>query len=157
ERVGNEAYAHQTSREARRYAFLASPLQRTINSLIEILTGTAVALCLLYVALYFVRGFSTTELLQMVAATITSMVPHGLVLSAPLASIPGAVRMSARGAVVQRLSAVESMAGVNVLCRDKTGTLTTNRLRLDVVEVVDPGTTEEQARRLLALFARASL
>jgi cation-transporting ATPase E len=155
-RVGNAAYAHQTGMEARRYAFLASPLQHTINRLIEILTGIAVALCLLYVALYFVRGFSTTALVQMVAATVTSMVPQGLVLFTTLAFILGAVRMSRRGAVVQRLSAVESMAAVNVLCLDKTGTLTTNRLCLDRVRTLSPG-AEEEVRRLLALFARASL
>src|SRR5262249_26382964 len=135
-RVGNAAYAHQTGMEARRYAFLASPLQHTINRLIEILTGIAVALCLLYVVLFFVRGFSTTELVEMVAATITSMVPQGLVLFTTLAFILGAVRMSRRGAVVQRLSAVESMAAVNVLCLDKTGTLTTNRLCLDRVRTL---------------------
>ena len=49
EKVGNDAYAHRTGQEARRYAFQASPLQHTINRLIEILTGTAVVLCLLYV------------------------------------------------------------------------------------------------------------
>src|SRR5205814_1262346 len=85
EKVGNEAYAHQTGREARRYAFHASPLQHTVNRLIQILTGTAVALCALYMLLYFVRDFSPTDLVQMVAATITSMVPQGLVLFTTLA------------------------------------------------------------------------
>src|SRR5262249_36309858 len=56
-----------------------------------------------------------------------------------------------------RLSAVESMAGVDVLCLDKTGTLTTNRLCLDRVRVVNPGATEDEVRRLLGLFARAAL
>jgi magnesium-transporting ATPase (P-type) len=157
EKVGNEAYAHQTGREARRYAFQASPLQHTIDRLIQILTGTAIALCLLYVVLYLVRGFSAADLVQMVAATVTSMVPQGLVLFTTLAFILGAVRLSARGAVVQRLSAVESMAAVNVLCLDKTGTLTTNRLQLDQVRVVAAGVSEEEVRRLLALFAASSL
>jgi cation-transporting ATPase E len=67
------------------------------------------------------------------------------------------VRLSRRGAVVQRLSAVESMAAIDVLCLDKTGTLTTNRLRLDQVRVTDPGATEDEVRTLLALFASASL
>jgi cation-transporting ATPase E len=157
EKVGNEAYAQKTGQEARRYHFAASPLQHTINRLIEILTATAVVMCLLYVVLYFVQGFSDRELVSMIAATITSMVPQGLVLLTTLAFILGAVRLSARGAVVQRLSAVESMAAVNVLCLDKTGTLTTNRLCLDGIHVVDPNATEEEVRRLLGLFADASL
>jgi cation-transporting ATPase E len=94
---------------------------------------------------------------QMVAATITSMVPQGLVLTATLAFTIGAVYMSRRGAVVQRLHAVEAMASVDVVCTDKTGTLTTNRLKLDHIHMLadDPG--EEEVRRLLRLFASASV
>lgn len=157
EKVGDDAWAHRTGLEAKRYHFRASPLQDTINRLIEILTVAAIGLCLLYVVLYFVRGFSTTDLVQMAAATITSMIPQGLVLMTTLAFASAAVRMSNRGAVVQNSNAVESMAAVNVLCLDKTGTLTTNRLRLDQVRVVDPEIVEEDARRLLGLFAWASL
>jgi cation-transporting ATPase E len=157
EKIGAEAYAYRTGAEARRYAFQASPMQHTINRLIQILTATAIVLCLLYVVLYFVRGFPLTDLVEMIAATITSMIPQGLVLFTTLAFIIGAVRMSGRGAIVQRLSAVESMAAINVLCLDKTGTLTTNRLVLDQIRVVDPNTSEEEVRRKLARFASASL
>jgi cation-transporting ATPase E len=157
DKVGNEAYAHQIGLLARRYRFSASPLQHVINRLIEILTIIAIVMCLLYVVLYYLRGFAPAELVRMVAATITSMVPQGLVLFTTLAFILGAVRMSRRGAVVQRLSAIESMAAVNVLCMDKTGTLTTNQLRLDQVHVVDPEMTDTRARRLLVLFAQTSL
>jgi cation-transporting P-type ATPase E len=156
ERVGNTAYAHRTGQEARRYRFLASPLQRIINRIIQILTVTAVVMCLLYVALYFVRGFSTKDLVEMIAATITSMVPQGLVLFTTLAFILGAVRMSRRGAVVQRLSAVEAMAAIDVLCMDKTGTLTTNQLCLETVRLVSTVATEIEVCELLALFAQES-
>src|SRR5262249_27316101 len=111
----------------------------------------------LYVAVFFVRsGFGERELVQAIAATVTSMVPQGLVLVATLAFTLGAVRMSRRGAIVQRLSAVETMAAVDVLCMDKTGTLTTNRLRLARL-VPLAGLSEEDVRRRLKLFAAASL
>ncbi len=158
DRVGAGAFAHSTAAEARSYRYVASPLQRGINRIIEVLTGVAVVLSGLYVGLHFVRpGFDETELVQSIAATITSMVPQGLVLMATLAFTLGAVRMSRRGAVVQRLSAVESMAAVDVLCMDKTGTLTTNRLRLSRVSPLPPGRPEEEVRGLLRLFASASL
>src|SRR5579864_69749 len=155
EAVGNAAYAHRTGVEARRYRYLSSPLQRIINRIIEILTVTAVVMCLLYVALYFARGFTTKDLVEMIAATITSMVPQGLVLFTTLAFILGAVRMSQRGAVVQRLSAVEAMAAIDVLCMDKTGTLTTNELCLEVTRLVDERANEKEVDTLLALFAKA--
>jgi cation-transporting ATPase E len=157
DRVGGSAFANETSLLARQYLYTASPVQRAINRLIAILTGTALALCGLYVLLYFSRGFPLTDLVRMVAATVTSMVPQGLVLMTTLAMILAAVRMTARGAVVQRLDAVESMAAVDVLCMDKTGTLTTNRLRLDQVRVLDEAAGGEAVRDRLRCFAWASV
>jgi cation-transporting ATPase E len=157
DKVGAAAFAHQTAQLARQYRFSPSPVQRSINLLIQILTATAVALCGLYVVLYFLRGFALTDLVQMVAATVTSLVPQGLVLMTTLAFLLGAVRLSARGAVVQRLDAVESMAAVDVLCMDKTGTLTSNRLRLDRLAVLEPALAEADVRDRLRLFAWASV
>ena len=160
DKVGAQAFAQHTAVEARAYRYAASPIQKSINLLIKILTGIAVGLCLLYVVFHFLRATPTAEdriekekqFVQMVAATVTSMVPQGLVLMATVAMTLGAVRMSGQGAVVQRLSAVESMAAVNVLCMDKTGTLTTNRLRLARLCVLD-GMSEEAVRDWLRLFA----
>src|SRR5207244_8449154 len=95
-------------------------------------TALAVLLSLSYTGLYFLRGdLGPDALARMVAATITSLVPQGLVLMATLAFLLGAVRMTARGALVNRLAAVEAMASIDTLCMDKTGTLTTNQLKLD--------------------------
>ncbi len=155
EKVGSESFVHQTATQARRYDYTPSPMQRTLDTLIRVLTALAIVLCLGHVGLYFARGFPRTDLWQMIAATITSMVPQGLVLMTTLAFTLGAVRMSARGAVVQRLNAVESMASVDVLCMDKTGTLTTGELRLDALRVLSG--SEEAVRGLLRCFAWASI
>jgi cation-transporting ATPase E len=155
DRVGGESFINQTSIQARSYRYIPSPIQRTLNTLIRILTGTAITLCLGYLALYFLRNLSVTDLVQMIAATITSMVPQGLVLMTTLAFVLGAVRMARRGAVVQRLNAVEAMASIDVLGLDKTGTLTTGRLSLDRVKAV--GGREDEAREKLRLFAWATI
>jgi magnesium-transporting ATPase (P-type) len=155
ERVGGAAFAQQTSAEARRYRFTPSPMQRTLDTIIRALTAITLVLCALYVGLYFLRGFTMADLMEMIAATVTSMVPQGLVLMTTLAFLLGAVRMSARGAVVQHLNAVESMASVNVLCMDKTGTLTTNRLTLD--RICPLGIEEAVVREQMQWFAGASL
>ncbi len=158
DQVGAASFAQSTASAARAYHYLASPIQTSINQLLRILTAVAVSLCALYVVLSFIRPtIDRTELIQMVAATITSMVPQGLVVMATLAFILGAVRMSARGAVVQRLSAVESMAAVNILCMDKTGTLTTNQLRLDRVLPLTNDLGEADLRQRLRAFASASV
>jgi cation-transporting ATPase E len=155
--VGADSYAQRTTLEARRYQLALSPLQQSIDGLIRVLTVTAVVLCLIYVILWRVREFPLTDLVQMIAATITSMVPQGLVLMTTLAFVLGAVRMAARGAIVQRLSAVETMAAIDTLCLDKTGTLTTNNLRLERLHVVAADLDDAAIRSRLALFASASL
>jgi cation-transporting ATPase E len=162
DRVGAEAFAQRTTAEARAYRHTTSPLQTAINRIVHVCTYTAVALVLLYVLLELVRGtpfaslFREEDLMRRIAATITSMVPQGLVLMATLAFTLGAVRLARRGAVVQRLNAVEAMASINVLCMDKTGTLTTNQLRVERLEVVGD-LPDEEVRERLRLFASAAL
>jgi cation-transporting P-type ATPase E len=156
DRVGKDAFAQSTGAQARAYHYTASPLTKSINLLIQALTYTAVGLCLIYVVLYSFGQVAQDALVQDMAATITSMVPQGLVVTATISFTLGALRMSRRGAVVQRLNAVETMAAVDVLCSDKTGTLTTNQLRLDHVRVVG-AVAQNEAERLLGLFASASI
>jgi cation-transporting ATPase E len=162
DKVGAEAFANQTSAQARRYAFTASPLTRIINLLIQILSYTAIGLCGLYLVVFLLhpgpnRTAAEAEFVRRAAATITSMVPQGLVLTATVAFTLGAVTMSRRGAVVQRLNAVETMAQIDVICTDKTGTLTTNQLRLDQLRVFYRHRSEDEVRRLLRLFVSASV
>jgi cation-transporting ATPase E len=166
DKVGADAFAHHTTLRARAYRFTATPLLQSIDRLIKILLYTTVTLCAIFAISYFLRGAPATEeeqlergrqLAQAIAATVTSMVPQGLVLMATVGMTLGAVRMAARGALVQRLSAVESMASVNVLCMDKTGTLTTNRLRLDRLQTLTKEVPEETLRQCLRLFAWTSV
>jgi cation-transporting ATPase E len=155
ERVGVEAFAVRTAASARKYQYVPGQTQQTLDWLVKILTATAVALCLGYVALSYGREISNTELVQMVAATITSMVPQGLVLMTTLVLVLSAVRLSGRGAVVQRLSAVEGLAAVDVLCTDKTGTLTTGRQILDrIVPFHEP---KEHVKVWLSFVAASSV
>jgi cation-transporting ATPase E len=157
ENVGRAAFAQSISSAARRYHYSASPMTHAINRIIEILTATAVGLCALYFLFYLLSYFDTGELVRMIAATITSMVPQGLVVTATISFTLGAVVMSRRGAVVQRLNAVEAMASLDVICTDKTGTLTTNRLRLEQLVNLAGEVSADEVRRRLALFAAASV
>jgi cation-transporting P-type ATPase E len=157
ERIGIESFAARTSNEARSYRYSASPIQHSINRLLVVLTAAAIVFCLGYGVLYVLGDVSRAGLWKMIAATITSMVPQGLVVMATFAFVLGAVRMSRRGALVQILNAVESMASIDTLCMDKTGTLTTNRLHLEKLLVLDEEMPEEAIRERLRLFASASL
>ena len=155
EKVGAEAFAERTASTARQYRHYPGPTQRTLEQLVGWLTVAAVCLCAGYGALYFVRGFPVTDLLQMVAATITAMVPQGLILLTTLSLVLAAVRLGTRGAMVRRLMAVEGLAAVDVICTDKTGTLTTGKQTLD--QVVTFNADEDWVRQLLGIFAALSI
>jgi cation-transporting ATPase E len=153
--VGAESLVHQTTLAARRYQAVLSPMQRILDTLIRVLTAVALVLCAVYLVLYQVRGFPSKDLWSMIAATVTSLIPQGLVLMTTLTFTLAAVRMSLRGAAVQRLSAIETMASVDILCLDKTGTLTTGQLSLGQLRPLDA--SEELARARLQLFAWSSI
>ncbi len=157
DKVGDDAYAHTLSASARRYHYTSSPMTRVINRIIEALTAAAVGLCVLYFALYFLDRINPDQMVLMIAATITSMVPQGLVLTATLAFTLGALALARRGALVQRLNAVEAMASIDVICTDKTGTLTTNRLHLIEFRPLELNIPEAELRRRVSLFASASV
>lgn len=155
ERIGPEAYVQQTTATARKYHHAPGPTQTALNQLVQGLTVVTIALCLGYVALFWVRAFPVTDLVQMIAATITSMVPQGLVLLATLEFVLAAVALGRRGAVIQRLAAVEGLAAVDVICTDKTGTLTTGQQTLE--NIVAFNKTEIVVRRWLGAFVTASV
>jgi cation-transporting ATPase E len=77
-------------------------------------------------------------------------VPNGLFVAIALSYALGAVRIAGRGALVQQSNAVESLSNVNILCLDKTGTLTANEIRFNSLYTI--GTSEEELRRLLGAF-----
>jgi cation-transporting ATPase E len=82
-----------------------------------------------------VKGLPVVESVQ-VAAVIATLVPQGLFAMITIAYAMGAVRIAGKGALVQQANAVESLSNVSVLCLDKTGTLTTNRIQLHALHPV---------------------
>jgi cation-transporting ATPase E len=131
--VGPNSFAQKTAAAARQYHVASSPLTRSINRIVRLLSYTALALCGMHLIGWWALGVSADDAVRRVAATITTMVPQGLVLAATISFIVGAVALGRRGVLVQQLSAIETMASIDVICTDKTGTLTTNKLTLEFV------------------------
>src|SRR5205085_6098171 len=106
-----------------------TPLQQDINLIIRILLLVAIFLEVLLIAASIVSVIPIVETVRM-AMVIIGIVPNGLFLSISVAYALGALRMAGQGALVQKFNAIESLSHVDVLCTDKTGTLTTNALEL---------------------------
>ncbi|MFD0377043.1 cation-translocating P-type ATPase [Streptomyces sp. NPDC127112] len=105
-----------------------TPLQRRLASLGRVLAVVTLALCLLFFALGLLRGLPAGTMAVTAISLAVAAVPESLPAVVTLALALGARRMAARGALVRRLPAVETLGSVSVLATDKTGTLTEGRM-----------------------------
>jgi cation-transporting ATPase E len=153
EQVGIEAYAVKLAADARQSVRRSTPLQIRFRRMLRILlTATAVLAALLMISYNLEdRGFA--ESIKATTATVTTVVPTGLLVGMTVAFAVGAVRVSRAGAIVQDINAVEALNYCDVICLDKTGTITANRLTLDGISWESDG---EEAMPWLAAFAVAS-
>jgi cation-transporting P-type ATPase E len=135
--VGADSYAERLTGQARSFRHPRSPLERALNRLLFVLVAVLVPLgVILGYALWHRHAALSTAVPTSVAAVVT-LIPEGLILLASLTYAVAALRMARLGALAQQLNATESLASVDVVCLDKTGTLTKPTLR--VVELVGPG------------------
>ena len=147
--VGADSYAERLAGEARRFRHAHSPLEQALNRLLLVLVGAMVPLgVMLGYALYH-RDVSTRAAISTATAGVVTLVPEGLILLTSLTFAVAALKMARRGALAQQLNAVESLASADVVCLDKTGTLTMAELR--VVEAVP-----DSIGGLLGRFAASS-
>lgn len=153
EKLGIESVAGQLTARARAFRRVYTPLQREINLVIQSLLLVAFYIETILVLVALAGQDSVVDTVRM-SVVVIGIVPIGLLLASAVAYALGALRIVGKSALVQRLSAVESLSNVDVLCLDKTGTLTANAL---VLEKMHPyGITEPALRRLLGLYVASS-
>ncbi len=127
--VGAASYASTLATEAKRFATSQSQLRHGIDTILRGLTLIIpVASIFLFFNLLSVEGTWQDALIGTVAAAV-AMVPDGLVLLTSLAFMAGVIALARRNALAKQLSTVEVLARVDVLCLDKTGTITTGEIR----------------------------
>jgi cation-transporting ATPase E len=150
--VGENSYAARLAGRAQQFSLVDSELQRSINTILKWLVPIIpVASALLFWSLY--QSDSWQDAVQGTVAAAVAMVPDGLVLLTSLAFVAGVIELSRRKALAKQLATVEVLARVDVLCLDKTGTITTGDLALAELRTVDP--TDDESRVALAAFAAA--
>ncbi len=130
EAVGQESYAARIAGEARAFRHPRSPLERAFNRLLLTLVAVIAPLGIVLGVALWERRTPLDEAVPTSVAAVVTLVPEGLILLASLTFAVAALRMAGRGALVQQLNAVESLASVDVVCLDKTGTLTAPRLEV---------------------------
>jgi cation-transporting P-type ATPase E len=153
--VGDESYAGRIVGEARSFRHPRSPLEQAVNRLLLALVVLVVVLGgLLGYALWH-RDADVSEAVSTATAGVVSLVPEGLVVLVSLTYAVASVRMARRGVLSQQLNAIESLASADVICTDKTGTLTESALRV-AATVPAPG-VDDLDRQLARYGASSSL
>ncbi len=138
-KVGEDAFAQRLQGDARRFSLVHSDLQQGINRILRLVTWVMVPVGVLFVISQVVRGDdSLDDAIRGSVAGVGAMVPEGLVLLTTVAFTLAAVRLARRRVLVQELAAIEGLARVDVVCLDKTGTLTDPGIDLmDLIELSD--------------------
>ncbi|MFF0455175.1 cation-translocating P-type ATPase [Nocardia africana] len=152
-KVGKDAYAAQLAHEASKFTLVDSELRSGIDTILKVITYLLIpaGLVTIYNQLFSSHQSWQHALNGMVAALVP-MVPEGLVLMTSIAFAVGVVRLGQRKCLVQELPAIEGLARVDVVCADKTGTLTENGMRLSELRVVGD-VPEQRLRPVLAALA----
>jgi magnesium-transporting ATPase (P-type) len=155
EAVGPESYAARIAGEARAFRHPRSPLERALNRLLLTLVAVIAPLGIVLGVALWERRTPLAEAVPTSVAAVVTLVPEGLILLASLTFAVAALRMAGRGALVQQLNAVESLASVDVVCLDKTGTLT--EPRLEVLRVVPArGVAQSELESRVAEYAASA-
>jgi cation-transporting ATPase E len=155
EQVQDGSFANQITAGARSFRRVVTPLQGEVNLVIRVVLGIVIYLEILLV----IRGLvQTMEIGEVVAdaTLLAGLVPNGLFVSIAVAYALGAIRIIRFGALVQQANAIESLSHVDVLCLDKTGTLTANALSVETVRPMGGATEDEVVAALSALAASAT-
>ena len=130
-KVGAENYAAKLADEARRFTLVNSPLRNDVNLIVKWVGYMIIPVGLLLASSqFFRRNQSWQDSIISTVAGLVGMVPEGLVLLTSVAFAVGVVRLAKRRCLVQELPAIEVLARVDVLCVDKTGTITAGTLEL---------------------------
>ena len=147
DRVGAAAFANQLTATARQSRMTRTPLQRQIDFVVRLVMLVVLVMSIILLIAAVLEGLPTVRLVQM-AAVLSGQVPYGLFLLIVVTYALGAAAIARQGALVQQLNAIESLSTIDILCMDKTGTLTANRLAYNAVVPLGATPADEVAAQL---------
>jgi magnesium-transporting ATPase (P-type) len=153
--VGPDSRAERLTATTRAFRHPRSPLERANDRLMLWLVALSVPLAIGLTVSVFAHAETSAARVQAVTAGIVNLVPEGLILLISVTAAVSAFKMAQRGVLAQQLNAIESLASVDIVCTDKTGTLTEPTLRV-VGLVPASGTDEASVARELTTYAASA-
>jgi cation-transporting P-type ATPase E len=155
DRIGAESYANQLASEARRFSLVRSELRRGTDRILRMVTWLIIPISILLIFSQLAESSddSVGDAIRGTVAGVGSMIPEGLVLLTSIAFTAGVLRLGRRQVLIQELAAIEGLARVDIVCTDKTGTITEPSLEVADVHPLDGADAAEAESALGALAA----
>ncbi len=154
EKVGDDNYAAQLTRDAQKMKKPNSELMKSLNALIRVISVVILPLgAALFIKSRFFLHESVQDGVVSTVAAMVGMIPEGLILLTSVALAVGVIRLAQRKTLVQELYCMETLARVDVLCLDKTGTITEGSMELQ--EILPLEGDEQGVRDSMALLSGA--
>lgn len=153
--VGAENYAAKISAEAKQHKAVNSEIMNSLNGIIKFVSFIIFPLgALLFARQHFLTGTETNEAILSTVSALVGMIPEGLILLTSTVLAVAVVRLAKSHVLVQQLYYIETLARVDTLCLDKTGTITTGKMEVAAVRPV-PGVPQATVDTAFASIACA--
>lgn len=155
-KVGADSYAARLTLQAKEMAGgEQSEILRSLNKFVKIVGVAIIPLAvIMFVQQFIFQGTPLQQTVQSFTAAVIGMIPEGLFLLASVTLVISAMRLASQQVLLHDMKSIETLARADVLCVDKTGTITENTMT--VAEVVPDGVTGRELKNLLADYAAAS-
>ncbi|HEV3355125.1 MAG TPA: HAD-IC family P-type ATPase [Acidimicrobiales bacterium] len=151
-KVGSDSYANRLASEARQFKLASSELRDGINRILQIVQWLIIPVAALLITSQVLSHTNFADAVRSCVAGVGAMIPEGLVLLTSITFAIAVARLARRRVLVRELPAVEGLARIDVLCVDKTGTLTTGGIVAESYELVD-GTNPAPLEEVLGALA----
>ena len=148
--VGKDNYASQITSEAKEFKRHNSELRNSLNAILKVISIIIVPLgLLLFYKQYYIVGDNIKDSVVSTVAAVLGMIPEGLVLLTSVALTLGALTLARKKTLVQELYCIETLARVDTLCLDKTGTITEGTMCVENAEPYTTESTPEEIERIM--------
>ena len=155
--VGKDNYIETISGEAKKFKKVNSELRNSVNKILRVISYIIVPISVaMFAKFFFLRHESFRFAVEQVVSSGIGMIPEGLYLLTTLALTLGVLRLAKKKTLVQELYCIETLARVDTLCLDKTGTLTEGRMQVEEVTVLRPGQEKEMELAFQNILAAQS-
>lgn len=140
--VGKDNYASQITSEAKEFKRHNSELRNSLNAILKVISIIIVPLgAMLFYKQYMIVGDTLKASVVNMVAAVLGMIPEGLVLLTSVALTLGSMVLATKKTLVQELYCIETLARVDTLCLDKTGTITEGTMKVEDVQLYDTAQT----------------